>query len=130
MSETEVPSSSTSSSLVGPHPSSSNIVQQLNDLTTMAVAAAVATAIPSSSTTGSGNPSLAVVEDLVGGVIKMDTTESVDDNEPLKKKLRIEDEQAGEPIAEKLENRLFSVLSCAVCLDLPKGIVYQVRNII
>ena len=44
--------------------------------------------------------------------------------EPNKKKLKLEDAEA--KTKPKLEDRLCTVLCCAVCLDLPNLAVYQV----
>ncbi|NP_001121149.1 cysteine and histidine-rich protein 1-B [Xenopus laevis] len=47
-----------------------------------------------------------------------------DSDGPPKKRLRSE----AEPGSVRLEERLYSVLCCAVCLDLPKASVYQCTN--
>lgn len=44
-----------------------------------------------------------------------------DPDAPPKKRVRLQEGEAG-----KLEERLYSVLCCTVCLDLPKASVYQV----
>lgn len=44
-----------------------------------------------------------------------------DSDAPPKKRVRLQEGEAG-----KLEERLYSVLCCTVCLDLPKASVYQV----
>uniref|UniRef100_A0AAV2K3U8 Zinc finger TRAF-type-containing protein 1 n=1 Tax=Knipowitschia caucasica TaxID=637954 RepID=A0AAV2K3U8_KNICA len=46
-----------------------------------------------------------------------------DPDEPPKKKAKVPEGEAG-----KLEERLYSVLCCTVCLDLPKASVYQCTN--
>ncbi|KAG5842221.1 hypothetical protein ANANG_G00175350 [Anguilla anguilla] len=45
-----------------------------------------------------------------------------DPDAPPKKRMRLQEGEAG-----KLEERLYSVLCCTVCLDLPKASVYQVN---
>ncbi len=45
-----------------------------------------------------------------------------DPDAPPKKRVRLQEGEAG-----KLEERLYSVLCCTVCLDLPKASVYQVN---
>lgn len=45
-----------------------------------------------------------------------------DPDEPPKKRVKIPEGESG-----KLEERLYSVLCCTVCLDLPKASVYQVK---
>lgn len=47
--------------------------------------------------------------------------------EPEAKKARIEVEKSAES-TEKLEHRLGGILCCAVCLDLPRSAVYQVKT--
>lgn len=47
-----------------------------------------------------------------------------DQDWPPKKRLRVE----AEPGSVRLEERLYSVLCCTVCLDLPKASVYQCTN--
>ncbi|KAF5908631.1 cysteine and histidine-rich protein 1 [Clarias magur] len=46
-----------------------------------------------------------------------------DPDAPPKKRVRLQEGEAG-----KLEERLYSVLCCTVCLDLPKASVYQCTN--
>ncbi|XP_035285895.1 zinc finger TRAF-type-containing protein 1 isoform X1 [Anguilla rostrata] len=46
-----------------------------------------------------------------------------DPDAPPKKRMRLQEGEAG-----KLEERLYSVLCCTVCLDLPKASVYQCTN--
>lgn len=46
--------------------------------------------------------------------------------EPAKKRMRMS--QAVDAAKNKLEDRLGDILCCAVCLDLPKAAVYQVRR--
>lgn len=45
--------------------------------------------------------------------------------EPAKKKCKID--ESSEAKQEKLEQRLGGILCCAVCLDLPRTVIYQVR---
>lgn len=47
-----------------------------------------------------------------------------DPDAPPKKRVRLQEGEAG-----KLEERLYSVLCCTVCLDLPKASVYQVITV-
>ncbi|XP_013998580.1 cysteine and histidine-rich protein 1 isoform X2 [Salmo salar] len=49
--------------------------------------------------------------------------ESDPDEPPPKKRMRLPEGESG-----KLEERLYSVLCCTVCLDLPKASVYQCTN--
>lgn len=48
-----------------------------------------------------------------------------DPDAPPKKRVRLQEGEAG-----KLEERLYSVLCCTVCLDLPKASVYQVTTLL
>lgn len=50
---------------------------------------------------------------------------SVDD-EPEKKRQKLDSNQTKVKKLEKLENRLGGILCCAVCLDLPRAAMYQV----
>lgn len=50
--------------------------------------------------------------------------ESDPDEPPPKKRMRLPEGESG-----KLEERLYSVLCCTVCLDLPKASVYQVNTV-
>lgn len=52
------------------------------------------------------------------------------DLEPASKRQKIESvvvKASAKPQDEKLEQRLGGILCCAVCLDLPKAAVYQVK---
>lgn len=57
-------------------------------------------------------------------VVRRDVSGSeADPDAPPKKRVRHQEGEAG-----KLEERLYSVLCCTVCLDLPKASVYQVKK--
>lgn len=45
---------------------------------------------------------------------------------PAKKRMRPGDKSANK--SDKLEHRLGGILCCAVCLDLPRTAIYQVRG--
>lgn len=84
-------------------------------------------AAPSSSSAGLGVVGAAV--EALAGVAAMQEEVGIrregpepDPDEPPKKKSRVPEVEAG-----KLEERLYSVLCCTVCLDLPKASVYQVN---
>ena len=85
-------------------------------------------AAPSSSSAGLGVVGAAV--EAVAAVVAMqeevgsrrEGPEPDPDDEPPKKKAKVPEGEAG-----KLEERLYSVLCCTVCLDLPKASVYQVN---
>lgn len=59
------------------------------------------------------------------GVRRDGSGSEADPDAPPKKRVRQQEGEAG-----KLEERLYSVLCCTVCLDLPKASVYQVNNVI
>ncbi|XP_062343055.1 zinc finger TRAF-type-containing protein 1 isoform X1 [Osmerus eperlanus] len=87
-------------------------------------------AAPGSSSAGLGVGAVgAALEAVAGGMamqeevaIRREGTES-DQDEPPKKRMRLPEGESG-----KLEERLYSVLCCTVCLDLPKASVYQCTN--
>ena len=88
-------------------------------------------AAPGSSSAGLGVGAVgAALEAVAGGMamqeevaIRREGTES-DQDEPPKKRMRLPEGESG-----KLEERLYSVLCCTVCLDLPKASVYQVNMV-
>ncbi|XP_077363993.1 zinc finger TRAF-type-containing protein 1 isoform X1 [Festucalex cinctus] len=57
------------------------------------------------------------------GQEEVGTRPVADSDEPPKKKTKVPEAESG-----KLEERLYSVLCCTVCLDLPKASVYQCTN--
>lgn len=71
---------------------------------------------------GPGSAGLAGIQEETG--VRRDGSEA-DPDAPPKKRVRLQEGEAG-----KLEERLYSVLCCTVCLDLPKASVYQVNNAI
>lgn len=92
----------------------------------------VVAAAPGSSSAGLGvgpeavaaGAGLSVIQDESG--VRREGSASVsgletDPDAPPKKRVRLQEGEAG-----KLEERLYSVLCCTVCLDLPKASVYQV----
>ena len=56
------------------------------------------------------------------GAIRVEDTSEKENMEPPAKKPRLEVKKH-----PKLETRLNDILSCTVCLDLPKKVVFQVR---
>lgn len=66
------------------------------------------------------NPSSSV-SDLNEAAVKEDL------EEPATKKIKLETAEQKSSAVEKLEQRLGGILCCAVCLDLPKTAIYQVR---
>ncbi|XP_069477900.1 zinc finger TRAF-type-containing protein 1 isoform X3 [Ambystoma mexicanum] len=70
-------------------------------------------------------PTVAVQEESSGTLLGTRALhlQDGDPEAPLKKRLR-----AGAAGSVKLEERLYSVLCCTVCLDLPKASVYQCTN--
>lgn len=69
---------------------------------------------------GQGSAALAGIQEEPGGRRDASGPET-DADAPPKKRVRLQEGEAG-----KLEERLYSVLCCTVCLDLPKASVYQV----
>lgn len=61
--------------------------------------------------------------------MEMQSNGAKDDSfvEPAKKRRRIM--QSSDTVKNKLEDRLGGILSCVVCMDLPKSAVYQVKSI-
>ncbi|XP_071224490.1 zinc finger TRAF-type-containing protein 1 isoform X2 [Salvelinus alpinus] len=91
-------------------------------------------AAPGSSSGGLGVVAVgAALEAVVGGPSMQEEVsirrgeglgpESDPDEPPPKKRMRLPEGESG-----KLEERLYSVLCCTVCLDLPKASVYQCTN--
>ncbi|KAM3857979.1 zinc finger TRAF-type-containing protein 1 [Diretmus argenteus] len=87
-------------------------------------------AAPGSSSAGMGVGAVGAALEAVAGVAAMQEEVGIrregpepDPDEPPKKRVRIPEGEAG-----KLEERLYSVLCCTVCLDLPKASVYQCTN--
>lgn len=85
-------------------------------------------AAPGSSSAGMGVGAVGAAVEAVAGVAAMQDEVGIrregpesDTDEPPKKRLKIPEGESG-----KLEERLYSVLCCTVCLDLPKASVYQV----
>lgn len=86
-------------------------------------------AAPGSSSAGLGAGAVGAAVEAVAGVAAMQDEVGLrregpesDTDEPPKKRLKIPEGESG-----KLEERLYSVLCCTVCLDLPKASVYQVN---
>lgn len=86
-------------------------------------------AAPGSSSAGLGVGAVGAAVEAVAGVAAMQDEVGIrregpesDTDEPPKKRLKIPEGESG-----KLEERLYSVLCCTVCLDLPKASVYQVN---
>ncbi|XP_066547361.1 zinc finger TRAF-type-containing protein 1 isoform X2 [Amia ocellicauda] len=71
---------------------------------------------------GAGGQGLPVGQDEPG-VRREGPGPEADPDAPPKKRVRLQEGEAG-----KLEERLYSVLCCTVCLDLPKASVYQCTN--
>lgn len=68
------------------------------------------------------NPSSSA-SDLNEAAVKEDAIE-----EPLPKKIKLDATEQKSSAVEKLEQRLGGILCCAVCLDLPKTVIYQVSD--
>ena len=88
-------------------------------------------AAPGSSTSGLGVVAVGAALEAAAGVAAMQDDVAIrrdgpetDPDEPPKKRVRLPEGEAG-----KLEERLYSVLCCTVCLDLPKASVYQVNMV-
>lgn len=86
-------------------------------------------AAPGSSSAALGVGAVGAAVDAVAGVAAMQDEVGIrregpepDPDEPPKKRPKIPEGESG-----KLEERLYSVLCCTVCLDLPKASVYQVN---
>lgn len=73
---------------------------------------------------GPGSAGLAGIQEE-SGVRRDGSGTEADPDAPPKKRVRQQEGEAG-----KLEERLYSVLCCTVCLDLPKASVYQVNKAI
>ncbi|XP_051520310.1 zinc finger TRAF-type-containing protein 1 isoform X2 [Myxocyprinus asiaticus] len=71
---------------------------------------------------GPVNAGLAGIQEE-SGVRRDGSGTEADSDAPPKKRVRLQEGEAG-----KLEERLYSVLCCTVCLDLPKASVYQCTN--
>uniref|UniRef100_UPI0037E9443C zinc finger TRAF-type-containing protein 1 isoform X1 n=1 Tax=Semicossyphus pulcher TaxID=241346 RepID=UPI0037E9443C len=87
-------------------------------------------AAPGSSSAGLGVGAVGAAVEAVAGVAAMQEEVGMrregpepDPDEPPKKRVKIPEGESG-----KLEERLYSVLCCTVCLDLPKASVYQCTN--
>ncbi|KAF3833834.1 hypothetical protein F7725_025038, partial [Dissostichus mawsoni] len=87
-------------------------------------------AAPGSSSAGMGVGAVGAAVEAVAGVAAMQEEVGIrregpepDPDEPPKKRVRVPDGESG-----KLEERLYSVLCCTVCIDLPKASVYQCSN--
>lgn len=88
-------------------------------------------AAPGSSSAGLGVGAVGAAMEAVAGVAAMQDEVGMrregpesDADEPPKKRVKIPEGESG-----KLEERLYSVLCCTVCLDLPKASVYQVNMV-
>lgn len=89
-------------------------------------------AAPGSSSAGLGVGAVgAAVEAVAAGVVAMQEEVGIrregpepDPDETPKKRMKVPEGESG-----KLEERLYSVLCCTVCLDLPKASVYQVNMV-
>lgn len=89
-------------------------------------------AAPGSSSAGLGVGAVGAAVEAVAGVAAMQEEGGMrrqegpgtepDPDEPPKKRVKVPEGESG-----KLEERLYSVLCCTVCLDLPKASVYQVN---
>lgn len=86
-------------------------------------------AAPGSSSAGLGVGAVGAAVEAVAGVAAMQEEVGIrregpepDADEPPKKRVKMPEGESG-----KLEERLYSVLCCTVCLDLPKASVYQVN---
>ena len=86
-------------------------------------------AAPGSSSAGLGVGAVGAAVEAVAGVAAMQEEVGIrregpepDPDEPPKKRVKMPEGESG-----KLEERLYSVLCCTVCLDLPKASVYQVK---
>lgn len=89
-------------------------------------------AAPGSSSGGLGVGAVGAAVEAVAGVAAMQSEDvgirregpEPDQDQPPKKRARLPEGESG-----KLEERLYSVLCCTVCLDLPKASVYQVNMV-
>jgi len=88
-------------------------------------------AAPGSPSAGTGVGAVGAAAEAVAGVAAMQEEVGIrreepepHPDEPPKKRVRVPDGESG-----KLEDRLYSVLCCTVCLDLPKASVYQVNMV-
>lgn len=88
-------------------------------------------ASPGSSSAGMGVGAVGAAVEAVAGIAAMQEEVGIrregpepDPDEPPKKRVRVPDGESG-----KLEERLYSVLCCTVCIDLPKASVYQVNTV-
>lgn len=88
-------------------------------------------AAPGSSSAGLGVGAVGAAVEAVAGVAAMQDEVGIrregpesDTDEPPKKRVKVPEGESG-----KLEERLYSVLCCTVCLDLPKASVYQVNTV-
>lgn len=88
-------------------------------------------AAPGSSSAGLGVGAVGAAVEAVAGVAAMQDEVGIrregpesDTDEPPKKRVKVPEGESG-----KLEERLYSVLCCTVCLDLPKASVYQVNMV-
>lgn len=91
----------------------------------------VGVAAPGSSSAGLGVGAVGAAVEAVAGVAAMQDEVGTrregpesDPDEPPKKRVKVPEGESG-----KLEERLYSVLCCTVCLDLPKASVYQVNKV-
>lgn len=91
----------------------------------------VGVAAPGSSSAGLGVGAVGAAVEAVAGVAAMQDEVGTrregpesDPDEPPKKRAKVPEGESG-----KLEERLYSVLCCTVCLDLPKASVYQVNKV-
>lgn len=91
----------------------------------------VGVAAPGSSSAGLGVGAVGAAAEAVAGVAAMQDEVGTrregpesDPDEPPKKRAKVPEGESG-----KLEERLYSVLCCTVCLDLPKASVYQVNKV-
>lgn len=92
----------------------------------------VGVAAPGSSSAGLGVGAVGAAVEAVAGVAAMQDEVGTrregpesDPDEPPKKRVKVPEGESG-----KLEERLYSVLCCTVCLDLPKASVYQVNKVV
>lgn len=93
--------------------------------------------------TGAQPDNLTVTAMAMDGQQQQNVTTTKDDGEPNPKKAKLSvgdvfgrgggggmgnDKQ--QSASEKLEHRLGGILCCAVCLDLPRAAIYQVRSVL
>lgn len=123
LSAQENSSTSSSSSSTQTTSNSNNNTNQAPPTTTTATVSL----IPSSSSNNLSSAAQVVVV-TTNSSITDSNTDNLDEPEAKRKKfdhpLRLKKNEK----LDKLENRLGSVLCCAVCLDLPKTAMYQVNN--